>query len=511
MLLHKWIHAHDNQQGAIFVLFAVTFAFLMAFSAIAVDMGTVYVQKEHLQNAADAAALAGAAKLDVDITNAENCKSITENYIKKYVESNEDATVGNSESTAYDDSSKKININATYATTNTSPLTKTVTVELRRRMPLYFMKYFGFSTMPVEVTATGQYLATTTSTSSGTSPFSIFSNAKPFKNYTMFAGAKTADSIYTNTPNTSITGNIYTNGQIDIANSGAVRTTRLYGEYNAKTDTYSGIGSISGNSASLGNTQHSIDIYSQYTQTAWWPNPEYTDNAFLAGSSNELINGVNITSNYYDITQNSTESDMVDIYNYINNTVIKNSAYTKISQNHDNNLYKGNIRTGTDSDYTSTSTGDQVYYSTDYGTTIINLEKVFKNTNDVSSTNSVPMFTTGDGTYGYNIIITNGAINATSKIADYIDDDPANSAAYIIISLNGDISLQNDKGHTFHGILYAPNGTVRVDGSGKTFFGSIVANKIQWTTSNQTIVHSGVNGRGSNTNITTTGSISLIK
>ena len=173
---------HSNQSGAIFVLFAVTFAFLMAFSAIAVDMGTVYVQKERLQNAADAAALAGASQLGTDLTT----DSITNTYIKQYVESNSDATVGSTASKEYNSSSKKININAIYATPNTNPLTKTVTVELRRRIPLYFMKYFGFTTMPVVVSAQGQWQAKTTQSTSN--PFSLFSNG-PFKNNVIHAGS----------------------------------------------------------------------------------------------------------------------------------------------------------------------------------------------------------------------------------------------------------------------------------------------------------------------------------
>ena len=184
MLLYKWIHAHDNQQGAIFVLFAVTFAFLMAFSAIAVDMGTVYVQKERLQNAADAAALAGAAQLKEKITDSTD-STITDSYVEPYTLMNlGNLTTGEKKSyvdpatepnSTFTDSPSKVNITACYynAVANDSTYARKITVELRQNVPLYFMRYFGFATMPVAVTAQGQYSLTGTSTSSNT----LFNNS----------------------------------------------------------------------------------------------------------------------------------------------------------------------------------------------------------------------------------------------------------------------------------------------------------------------------------------------
>lgn len=52
-----------NENGQALVLAALVMVVLMGFAALAVDLGTVYVAKADLQNAADAAALAGAADL----------------------------------------------------------------------------------------------------------------------------------------------------------------------------------------------------------------------------------------------------------------------------------------------------------------------------------------------------------------------------------------------------------------------------------------------------------------
>ena len=54
---------HQNRRGAMAVLLAVMLIVLFAFLAFAVDLGNVYVTRSQLQNAADAAALAGAQQL----------------------------------------------------------------------------------------------------------------------------------------------------------------------------------------------------------------------------------------------------------------------------------------------------------------------------------------------------------------------------------------------------------------------------------------------------------------
>ena len=48
-----------NQRGAIFTLFALLIPLIMAFTGLVVDFGNLYAHYSRLQNAADAAALAG--------------------------------------------------------------------------------------------------------------------------------------------------------------------------------------------------------------------------------------------------------------------------------------------------------------------------------------------------------------------------------------------------------------------------------------------------------------------
>jgi hypothetical protein len=52
-----------DQKGTVIVLFALTLTVILGFTALAIDIGDLYVRRNELQNAADAAALAGALLL----------------------------------------------------------------------------------------------------------------------------------------------------------------------------------------------------------------------------------------------------------------------------------------------------------------------------------------------------------------------------------------------------------------------------------------------------------------
>ena len=52
-----------QQRGALLALTGILLPSVICFSALAVDLSYIYTNKEHMQNAVDAAALAGASKL----------------------------------------------------------------------------------------------------------------------------------------------------------------------------------------------------------------------------------------------------------------------------------------------------------------------------------------------------------------------------------------------------------------------------------------------------------------
>ena len=74
-----------SQRGAVIVLFAVLVRVLFGFMGLGIDVGVAYVEKGKVQDIADAAALAGAAKLSA---NGNNNMDAIEAAVKRYVEAN---------------------------------------------------------------------------------------------------------------------------------------------------------------------------------------------------------------------------------------------------------------------------------------------------------------------------------------------------------------------------------------------------------------------------------------
>lgn len=72
-----------GQQGAILVLTAFLLPFIIAFTGMAVDFGNLYVQHQTLQNAADAAALAGANNFTADKNDVVAAKKNADQYANK--------------------------------------------------------------------------------------------------------------------------------------------------------------------------------------------------------------------------------------------------------------------------------------------------------------------------------------------------------------------------------------------------------------------------------------------
>ena len=69
-----------DQKGTVIVLFALTLTVLLGFTALAIDIGDLYVGRNELQNAADAAALAGALLLPDTTAAGNNSATVVHRY-----------------------------------------------------------------------------------------------------------------------------------------------------------------------------------------------------------------------------------------------------------------------------------------------------------------------------------------------------------------------------------------------------------------------------------------------
>lgn len=127
VLIRKIKQLLGEEQGSIIVITAMSMAFLLGVTALVVDVGYLYNQRRHLQNTADAAALAGAREL-IDGSRANVGNKVSEYVIANGVGANEIEFVGNN---AFE-----------------------VTVRLRGTRELLFAKVMGFQTADVAVSAT---------------------------------------------------------------------------------------------------------------------------------------------------------------------------------------------------------------------------------------------------------------------------------------------------------------------------------------------------------------------
>ena len=131
------IHA---QRGAILVLTAFLLPFIIAFTGLAVDFGSAYVRRSQLQNAADAAVLAGAYHLDDNQADGVVLQYLQTNlgpYFKNYSYQTGDDFPNEYETLNYHTDKQKDELGVT----------------LRSSVEASFLKLFDINTIPVSVTA----------------------------------------------------------------------------------------------------------------------------------------------------------------------------------------------------------------------------------------------------------------------------------------------------------------------------------------------------------------------
>lgn len=82
---------------------------------------------------------------------------------------------------------------------------------------------------------------------------------------------------------------------------------------------------------------------------------------------------------------------------------------------------------------------------------------------------------------GKGILLVTGSLTISGGTQYETGDD------LLAMYAGGDIHISASKGHIV-GALFAPNGEIRINGSGNTFYGSLIANNVVWAT-NETTIH----------------------
>jgi hypothetical protein len=143
---------NKNESGQSMVLVALLLTVLLGFGAFAIDVGYMTYQRSSLQNAADSAALAGAAlapKMSVEDYNKSYLTYASyEDYVKymmvDYAKSNFDKIIDS-------------NINLDEININTAPGDKNVDITIRQTVPKFLGGILSNSTETMEVYAQAEY------------------------------------------------------------------------------------------------------------------------------------------------------------------------------------------------------------------------------------------------------------------------------------------------------------------------------------------------------------------
>jgi len=135
----------NSERGIIIWVFVLSLVFLILVVGLAVDGGMLYLTKNKLQSAGDAAALAAARSLNISLsstqqtTDAQNAAQafFNANFPNNYMMS----------------SGSSISTSLAYGT-GTSSHTVYITTTATVNAPTFFMRWFGYTTVPISVTGT---------------------------------------------------------------------------------------------------------------------------------------------------------------------------------------------------------------------------------------------------------------------------------------------------------------------------------------------------------------------
>lgn len=168
-----------NEDGQVLVLFALLMVVLMGFAALTIDVGMAYATKAKLQNAADAAALAGAQ----DLPNAGTAKNIAVDF------------AGKNGLKATQNGVKKDGDTVTATTPYNGDSTK-IEVVCTRTVQYTFARFLGFTQSDVTARAVANKVANLPSAFTG---YAIFSESATTPLYVGKAGqSKCIGAIHTN-------------------------------------------------------------------------------------------------------------------------------------------------------------------------------------------------------------------------------------------------------------------------------------------------------------------------
>lgn len=416
------------QKGAFLVFTALMIPIIFICAGFAVDLGNAWAYKSKLQNAADAAVLAGAYQYQAD----SNDKKKIEDRIDKYMNVNNGGIPFSRDKK--DDS--KNGIFYRFPKDGDTQKGLLLTLHVSEEAPTAFSKMFGFGSLHVAVVSTARILTGTISDNAGDDVFSYafigagskIDNLR--RHYKDHVSGERNDSIWFNGYGNVVNGKIYANDSVWIEGPNQAKITNA-NDFSTSQDYDSFLWSNENNQG-------------KYRLVTTDGTPIYANEHYVNKDDAPNI----------DLSKDNPKTK--NIYKYINDLLAQYGKYGP------NGSY-GNINGWSDLDH-----ANGIYICLD--------PNIYLDPNP-----NVSNF--GDWR-AYKVIITYGDVSINSNtFSDYTSNDHLT-----VISLKGNITINgyNQNLGTLKGLFYAPNGEVNFNITAE-FEGSLVGQQIVIRNNNHTM------------------------
>ncbi|MCI6031081.1 TadE/TadG family type IV pilus assembly protein [Dialister succinatiphilus] len=491
------------QKGAFLVFTALMIPIIFLCAGFAVDLGNAWAYKSKLQNAADAAVLAGAYQYQADA----NEKNKVEDRIDKYMNANNGGIPFSRDKK--DDS--KNGIFYRFPKDGDTKKGLLLTLHVSEEAPTTFSKMFGFESLHVAVVSTAK-IESSSSGGAGPGvfgynilatydgPVELNTNQEPRNN-----------AIYINSDNIHIHGQVYVNGPIYVTNNVKNGFRSVFIDsgnfYTPKSDD----SEIWSNQPHVGwehvNETEGKGLYVNDKTVRERPR-DFVNNQWILSNSDPgehihyhrfgYFNGtrygedvvVGKNTNHVNIPVDTSLNDnnpvTKSIYQFVESYANK---YNKDGKPHDEHYPDGDVFIKTDGQYAKVTDEYINSWQTDFSSGAF-----------------------ADGTYvgdrKFKVIIADG--NIIVNPGHYYYDANDSKQHMVIISLHGNVTIHAPFNvGSFKALVYAPQGTIDYDHN-VLFEGSLVAKHFRTTAGNYDIWQNSFDFGGDNTT-TGTGKITLYK
>lgn len=445
-----------REKGAIFIMTAFVLPLLLVITGIAIDMGSAYVRHVQLQNAADAAVLAGGDYLDKPYKVNGIVRTYVQDNLNEYIE-----VYKLVQQAEYPVQDKSVNYQVDI-------LDNELDVTLYSNVKTSFLRIVGITDIPVKATA--KAAVEFNGFDDEMFRFSIVAAHKSSENYNMKDWQSTNNDcgIWFHAPGMVVTGDVMTNGKIVFDQS---RVTVLKGTINADNDIKKEGNTFEESYWNNGRQYTKVfnpDVWGSY---GWYNNNgtrmeyyTFVDDNGKPVTTEKTVNGK---------LQDVSNEDKIKYRKPIDISVENNRGIKKIlesykkmsvSEREKNHIYYDDNKMN--GSYSFSSSHTHVYpalTSNDVGRVVSNKDT------DIDIWQR----------YYTTIVVPNNI-----QVSFENSPEPKEKDFAVIISLYGNIHIPN--GVVFNGILYAPNGKITIDGTAK-INGSVVAQQIYMTTPGQEV------------------------